>query len=150
MVQRSTRARRDGFHAPGAAGSEARFRRRANPEVVRKAFAAALLAAEIVATPATAAQHGYLFSVVGRVVSADRARGTLVLRHGMLETMAPGTETCRVPTAALRIVRPGMMIQATADTRHHPWRLLDLRLFRSHPDRPGNVNAVLASAGLTR
>ncbi len=115
---------------------------------MRLAFAAPalILGASILAAPVAAAQHGYLFSVVGRVVSADRAHGTLVLRHGMLETMAPGVETCEVPRGAMRAVRPGMMIQATADTRHHPWRLRDLHLFRGHVDRPGNVNGASAVA----
>ncbi len=109
-----------------------------------------VLAATIVVGPAIAAQHGYLFSIVGRVVSADRSHGTVVLRHGMLETMAPGDETCEVPRETFGAVRPGMIIMATADTRHHPWRLRDVRLFRTRDARPPAVRGAIAMQGETR
>ena len=107
-----------------------------------------MLAAGIASGPALAARRGYLFSIVGRVVSADRARGTLVLRHGMLETMAAGTETCAVPRAALGGVRPGMMITATADTSHRPWRLRDVRPFRARDERPAGGTIAMRERAL--
>lgn len=107
------------------------------------------LAAAVLAGPAAAAQRGYLFSIVGRVMSTDRAHGILVLRHGMLETMSPGDETCEVTPSELRGVRPGMTISATADTRHRPWRLRQVRPFGTSGDRPRLGGRVIAMAGTT-
>ena len=94
-----------------------------------------LLAGAVLGAPADAGRSGYLFRVVGRVVSADRARGTLVLQHGQMETKAPGRERCQAPPSVLAHVRPGMTITATADTSHRPWRLLDVRPFRPGDER---------------
>ncbi|HEX3549417.1 MAG TPA: hypothetical protein VHT53_03540 [Candidatus Elarobacter sp.] len=105
---------------------------------------ALVLAAGVLAEPAAAAQRGYLFSVVGRVLSADQSHGTLVLQHGMLETMPSGSERCEAPPSALRALRPGMTITAVADTRHRPWRLRDVRPFRAGENRPLPPGRMLA------
>ncbi|HYZ17371.1 MAG TPA: hypothetical protein VE591_13260 [Candidatus Acidoferrum sp.] len=97
--------------------------------------------------PATADQPGYLVTVVGRVVSVDRAKGMIVLHHGMLETAEPADERCSVPTQSLRFVRRGMDIWATADTRRHPWRLRDVRpLHIDQQTLPSSQAARLADA----
>ena len=74
-------------------------------------------------------QHGYLVTVVGRVVAVDRASGRIVLHHGMLETANAGDVTCTVPADRLRYIQPGMELSAIADTRHRTWRLIDIRHF---------------------
>jgi Cu/Ag efflux protein CusF len=74
-------------------------------------------------------QHGYLVTVVGRVVTVDRASGRIVLHHGMLETVDAGDVTCTVPPDRLRYIQPGMELSAVADTRHRTWRLIDIRHF---------------------
>jgi hypothetical protein len=111
---------------------------------------AVTLAAVMLGGPAVAAQRGYLFSIVGRVMSTDPARGVLVLRHGMLETMSAGDETCQVARDALRGVRPGMTITATADTRHRPWRLRWIRPFDARGERPHLGGRVVAMAETAR
>ena len=100
----------------------------------------ALAAAVALALPASADQRGYLMPVIGRVVSVNHHRGTIVLHHGMLETLNPGDETCVVPRGNLQSIHPGMDLSAVADTRHRPWRLIQVRRFRAdrpHPDPSG-------------
>ena len=93
--------------------------------------------------PAAAEQRGYLVTVVGRVVSVDRARAKIVLRHGMLETTRAGDEVCLVPRRLLRYLRPGMDVTATADTRQRPWRLTQVQHFHADEHvRPGETPRV--------
>ncbi len=98
--------------------------------------------------PVGADQPGYLVTVVGRVVSVDRANGTIVLHHGMLETAEPADERCTIPGQSLRFLRRGMDISATADTRRHPWRLRDVRPLhvdeRTTPSGAGATRLALA------
>lgn len=103
---------------------------------VRFGFAGLVaLSGLLVAAPAAGEQHGYLVPVVGRVVSVDRTRGSIVLHHGMLETTSPGEERCIVPHRLLRFFRPGMELRAKADTSRRPWRLTEVEHF--HTERRG-------------
>lgn len=105
----------------------------------------AVLACLFFALPAAAEQHGYLVSVVGRVLSVDRAHGTILLRHGMLETTPAGREVCVVPRKLLRYFRPGMDLTATADTSRRPWRLREVQHFHADGnDRPTRATARVA------
>ena len=106
--------------------------------------AASLTLTAVAASTALAAQRGYLMSVAGQIVSVDPARGTVVLHHGMLETADAGNERCRVEKKILRALRRGMFITATADTRHHPWRLSDVRPVTNADDErtPGSTTRV--------
>ena len=94
----------------------------------------ALAGAVALALPVSADQRGYLMPVIGRVVSVNHHRGTIVLHHGMLETLNPGDETCVVPRGNLQSIHPGMDVSAVADTRHRPWHLHQVHRFRA--DRP--------------
>ena len=101
----------------------------------------ALAGVMALALPVSADQRGYLMPVIGRVVSVNHHRGTIVLHHGMLETLNAGDETCVVPRGKLESIQPGMDLSAVADTRHRPWRLLMIRRFRAdqpHPDSTGS------------
>ena len=90
----------------------------------------------VFAAPAAAERQGYLVTIAGRVVSVDRAHGTIVLRHGMLETTSQGIETCVVPPRLLKYFRAGMELTARADTSRRPWRLTDVQHLRVRRDPP--------------
>lgn len=68
-------------------------------------------------------------AVYGTVVSIDRPHSTLVLQHAALETMPAGQKRCRLRHAAdMKRLRPGIKIEASADTRHQPWTLDEVRV----------------------
>ena len=100
--------------------------------------------------PAAAERQGYLVTVAGRVVSVDLAHGTMVLRHGMLETTSPGEETCLVPRRLLKYFRAGMELTARADTSRRPWRLTGVQHFRVRREPPpGDPRPAFAAAEVT-
>jgi len=72
------------------------------------------------------AQEGYDVWFSGRVLSVDYQRG---IARGPTETAGPGIEDCRMRRAALDRLRPGMLVEAQADTRRRPWHILHLRIF---------------------
>jgi hypothetical protein len=94
------------------------------------------------APDARAEQRGYLVRIVGRVVSVDQRDGKIVLHHGMLETANPADEPCLVPRNRLRFIRAGMDISALADTRHRPWKLIELRRFTDTISPPPSGSSV--------
>jgi len=75
------------------------------------------------------AQEGYDVWFSGRVLSVDYQRGTFRIARGPTETAGPGIEDCRMRRAALDRLRPGMLVEAQADTRRRPWHILHLRIF---------------------
>jgi hypothetical protein len=109
------------------------------------------LVAVLYASPAGAERHGYVVTVVGRVVSVDRAHGTIVLHHGMLETTSPGEERCLVPRRLLKYFRAGMELTARADTSRRPWRLTEVQHFRANRQQPppGDPRVAFASGEAT-
>jgi hypothetical protein len=84
--------------------------------------------------PCAANEPGYNVWFAGRVISVDASRGRLRVARGPTETAGRAVEECVVGGAAdLRSVRPGMRIEAQADTRRRPWRVLHLRVMRRMP-----------------
>lgn len=81
------------------------------------------------AAPARAGELGYAIWFSGQVLTVDRHRGTLRVAHGPTETAGAGVEECLLTRRALKHLRPGMEIEAQADTRHRPWSILHLRIF---------------------
>ena len=89
------------------------------------AFACAMLPARVPA----ALKAGAWMRVYGTIVRVDVRRGTLLLRHGPLDTAPSGTERCRLANReGLRRLRPGDRVRALAETDRHPWLLTDAEL----------------------
>jgi hypothetical protein len=84
--------------------------------------------ATLVASPCRANEPGYDVWFAGHVVSVDAHRGRMRIARGPTETSGRAVEECVVGGPALRLVRPGMLIEAQADTRRRPWRVLHLRV----------------------
>jgi hypothetical protein len=84
--------------------------------------------ATLVASPCRANEHGYDVWFAGHVVSVDPHRGRMRIARGPTETSGRAVEECLIGGAALRLIRPGMLIEAQADTRRRPWRVLHLRV----------------------
>ena len=67
--------------------------------------------------------------VYGTVISVDRPHSTFVLQHAALETMPAGRKRCRLRHASdMKLLKPGVNIEASADTRHQPWTLDEVQL----------------------
>jgi hypothetical protein len=96
--------------------------------------AAGLVAAAFLALaqPAAAADQGYDIWFSGRVMSVDYRHGIVRIVRGPTETAGPGIEDCRMRRAALDRLRPGMFVEAQADTRRRPWHILHMRIFEHH------------------
>jgi len=92
---------------------------------------ARLVAAAFLALPqpAAASDQGYDIWFSGRVMAVDQQRGTVRILTGPTETAGPGIEDCRLRRAALNRLRPGMLVEAEADTRRRPWHILHMRIF---------------------
>jgi len=105
---------------------------------IRRVVAVLTAGGLLCAAPAAAERQGYLVTIAGRVVSVDRAHGTIVLRHGMLETTSPGVETCLVPPRLLKYFRAGMELTARADTSRRPWRLTEVQHFHVRREPPAH------------
>ncbi|MDB5094911.1 MAG: hypothetical protein JWO85_3012 [Candidatus Eremiobacteraeota bacterium] len=95
---------------------------------LRAFLAAGAVVASLVTGPCLANEPGYDVWFAGHVLSIDTHRGRMRVARGPTETSGRAVEECRVSGAALRLVRPGMMIEAQADTRRRPWRVLHLRV----------------------
>jgi hypothetical protein len=83
----------------------------------------------------------------GHVLSIDPHRGRMRIARGPTETSGRAVEECVVGGRALRLVRPGMLIEAQADTRRRPWRVLHLRVMehREAPQGPLPAFAFVAT-----
>jgi hypothetical protein len=93
-------------------------------------IAAAFLA---VTQPPAASERGYDVWFSGRVLSIDRQHGTVRIARGPTETASPAVEECGIRRGALDRLRPGMVVEAQADTRRRPWHILHMRIFsREH------------------
>ena len=83
----------------------------------------------------------------GQVLSVDAHRQRLRVARGPTETAGRGVEDCVAVGAVLKLLRPGMQIEAQADTRRRPWRILHLRVMlerkRTRSDGPAPGVAVV-------
>jgi protein SCO1/2 len=101
---------------------------------VRSARAAALLGlfALLGRLPATALAHEA--TVRGLVLATLPRSADVVVRHGALLGRPPAISTFRVvPAAALRQLRAGSTIEATADADTTPWTLSGIRVLGTEP-----------------
>jgi len=111
---------------------------------LRAILAGAACVAALATRPCFASDRGYDVWFAGHVLSVDAHRGRLRIARGPTETAGRGIEECVVPGAALRLVRPGMGIEAQADTRRRPWRILHLRVMERKSTGPENSTPRIA------
>ena len=78
--------------------------------------------------PCLGSERGYDVWFAGQVLSVDARRERLRIARGPTETAGRGVEECVAIGPTLKQLRPGMLIEAQADTRRRPWRILHLRL----------------------
>lgn len=93
----------------------------------------AVLAASVAlgfARPSVASERGYDLWFAGVVVAVDVRHGRLRIARGPIETAGRRVEECIVAGANLDVIRPGMLVEAQADTRRRPWRVLHLRVMQ--------------------
>ena len=90
----------------------------------------------LVARPCLGSESGYAEWFAGRILTVDAHSGRLRIARGPTETAGRGIEECVVPGANLRLVRPGMQVEAQADTRRRPWRILHLRVMERRRAQP--------------
>jgi hypothetical protein len=91
----------------------------------------AVLSASLVlmlAHSALANGRGYDIWFSGHVLSVDLRQSLVRIARGPTETAEAGIEDCILPRGALMALRPGMEIEAEADTRRRPWTILHLRI----------------------
>jgi hypothetical protein len=100
--------------------------------------------AALTARPSFGSERGYEVWFAGQVLSVDAQGGRLRVARGPTETEGRGIEECVAAGAGLRFVRPGMHIEAQADTRHRPWRILHLRVMRRQNPPPGGAASQVA------
>lgn len=100
--------------------------------------------ATLTARPCFGSEHGYEVWFAGQVLSVDAQGGRLRVARGPTETEGRGIEECVAKGTGLRFVRPGMQIEAQADTRHRPWRILHLRVMRRNNPAPAGATAQVA------
>jgi hypothetical protein len=84
----------------------------------------------LLAQPAFGAEHGYDIWFSGRVLSVDPGHGMVRIARGPTETAGPAVEVCALKRRALHRLRPGMLVEAQADTRRRPWKIIHLRIFQ--------------------
>lgn len=96
---------------------------------LRLVLPAIILSFGFLLTRAAADEPGYNMWFAGQIVSLDARRGTLRIARGPTETAGPGIETCTMIGRPLRRLRDGMEVEAEADTRRRPWRILHMRVF---------------------
>jgi hypothetical protein len=89
-------------------------------------IAAAFLA---VTQPPAATDRGYDVWFSGRILSVDQRHGTVRIARGPTETASAAVEECGIRRGALARLRPGLVVEAQADTRRHPWHILHMRIF---------------------
>jgi hypothetical protein len=104
--------------------------------VLRRYVASVAGALIMLAQPALGYDQGYDIWFSGRVLSIDQHRGTFRIARGPTETAGPGIEECAIKRRALDRLRPGMVVEAQADTRRRPWKILHLRIFQSKVNSP--------------
>ena len=103
----------------------------------RRALVAALVClTPLIACPCLGSESGYAEWFAGRILTVDAHSGRLRIARGPTETAGRGIEECVVPGANLRLVRPGMQVEAQADTRRRPWRILHLRVMERRRAQP--------------
>ena len=100
---------------------------------------ASAVVATLVASPCRANEPGYDVWFAGNVLSVDQHRGRMRIARGPTETSGAAVEECTVTRAALKLIRPGMLIQAQADTRRRPWRVLHLRVMSRNAPPQGEA-----------
>jgi hypothetical protein len=83
----------------------------------------------VVTQPPAGSGRGYDVWFSGRVLSIDRQHGTVRIARGPTETASPAIEECGIRRGALYRLRPGMVVEAQADTRRRPWHILHMRIF---------------------
>ena len=100
--------------------------------------AALLMAAPAAAEPSPKALPGAQMQIYATVVSVDRARATVVLKHAALETAGPGMRRCRLrDKKSLGWLKPGVAIEAVADTSRQMWLLDRVQPLHTRSDLPG-------------
>ncbi|GAC1659299.1 MAG: hypothetical protein NVS4B13_03700 [Candidatus Elarobacter sp.] len=112
---------------------------------VRVAFVAAVCVGTLVARPCFGSEPGYVVWFAGQVLSVDAHRGRVRIARGPTETSGRGIEDFVAASTALKLVRPGMQIEAEADTRRRPWKILRLRVMEHKKMRPQNATPTPAS-----
>lgn len=113
------------------------------PRGLRFALAAGLFATAVGGRPCLGSEPGYDVWFAGQVLSVDAHRDRLRIARGPTETAGPAVEECVVARTNLALIRPGMLIEAQADTRRRPWKLLHLRLMERMPQRlPSGAPAI--------
>jgi hypothetical protein len=111
---------------------------------LRVVLATGACIAALTAFPCLGSERGYNIWFAGQVLSVDAHRGRLRIARGPTETAGRGIEECVVTGANLKLVRPGMRIEAQADTRRRPWRVLHLRVMRRTNVQPSSETAAIA------
>lgn len=109
----------------------------------RTALALAASVVPMLAQPAVAAEPGYDVWFAGVILAVDTHSGHLRIARGPIETAGRRVEECVVNAADSVAVRPGMLVEAQADTRRHPWRVLHLRVMQRSGKRPGVARSVV-------
>jgi|GEM_PF-4224837 len=105
---------------------------------------ACLACLPLVSASARASERGYDIWFSGQVVSIDAPRRRLRIARGPTETADRAIEECIASAADLRRVKPGMHVEAQADTRRRPWILLQLHEMQLRTTRPTSRVSVLA------
>ena len=99
------------------------------PVVMRRSTFTLACAAAMLAQPALGDNRGYAIWFSGRVLAVDHNRGMVRIARGPTETAGPAVEDCQLKRKALERLRPGMIVEAQADTRRRPWKILHMRIF---------------------
>ena len=97
----------------------------------RTRLLSAVLSASLVLTLALSALanvRGYDIWFSGHVLSIDLRQSSVRIARGPTETAVAGIEDCLLPRGPLMVLRPGMEVEAEADTRRRPWTILHLRI----------------------
>jgi hypothetical protein len=80
-----------------------------------------------------ASSQGYHMWFLGEIVGINAKHGIILIARGPTETAGPAIVNCLLPHRALRHISEGMQVDAQADTRRTPWRILHLRVLHSFP-----------------
>lgn len=115
------------------------------PRGLRFVLAAGVFVATVGTRPCFGSEPGYDVWFAGQVLSVDAHRDRLRIARGPTETAGPAVEECVVARTNLALIRPGMLIEAQADTRRRPWRLLHLRLMERKQQRSPSATPAIAS-----
>ena len=109
-----------------------------NTTPLRAMLAAAACIGTLSTSPCLASERGYDVWFAGQVISVDPRQQRLRIARGPTETAGRGVEDCVAVGADLKLLHAGMLVQAQADTRRRPWKILHLRVMlerkRMRPD----------------